>query len=251
MVRHLFLVSLCVSVMLPPNRQTDRPQTVRKTISQNERQSDRLLDSIQSVFMLALFCLLPGHPLLSVMWTRFRGRGLIFTVGCSGWRRAGCFLPPRWGLSRESWRAWLSLFQHRERRGKNLCSRHAWLSPPPSTRPSVVSSVLWGLLRGLKKAARVSDIFWYFSLSLSPKVTDSSMRRGDGTAGRVIDTQTLKELQTYSSQLRELAHTAADRLNQVHIGDLVYVHHIYLSIYISIISSNLLIMEKKQLFNVT
>lgn len=61
MVRHLFLVSLCVSVMLPPNRQTDRqttetdrPQTVSQTISQNERQSDRLLDNIQSVFMLAL-----------------------------------------------------------------------------------------------------------------------------------------------------------------------------------------------------
>lgn len=62
MVRHLFLVSLCVSVMLPPNRQTERPQTIRKTISQNERQSDRLLDSIQSVFRLAFFVSYQGTP---------------------------------------------------------------------------------------------------------------------------------------------------------------------------------------------
>lgn len=51
MVRHLFLVSLYVSVMLPPNRQTDRPQTVGQSVKMKDNQTDC---SIQSVFMLAL-----------------------------------------------------------------------------------------------------------------------------------------------------------------------------------------------------
>lgn len=53
-------------------------------------------------------------------------------------------------------------------------------------------------------------------LSLSLKVTDSSRRRSDGTAGRRIGTQTLKELQTHISHLRELGHTAAESRDQVH-----------------------------------
>lgn len=52
-------------------------------------------------------------------------------------------------------------------------------------------------------------------LSLSLKVTDSSLRRRDETAGHVIHTQTLKELQTHISQLRELGRSAVERLNQV------------------------------------
>lgn len=52
-------------------------------------------------------------------------------------------------------------------------------------------------------------------LCLSLKVTDSSMRRSDGTAGRVIGTQTLKELQTHIIKLRELGNTATECLNQV------------------------------------
>lgn len=49
-------------------------------------------------------------------------------------------------------------------------------------------------------------------------MTDSSARRGDGTAGRVIGTQALKELRSYISQLRELGHAATQRLNQVHVS---------------------------------
>lgn len=50
-------------------------------------------------------------------------------------------------------------------------------------------------------------------LCLSLKVTDSSMRRSDGTAGCVIGAQTLKELQTHIIKLRELGNT--ERLSQV------------------------------------
>lgn len=46
-------------------------------------------------------------------------------------------------------------------------------------------------------------------MSPPPKVTDSSTRRSDGTAGRVITAQTVKELQTHISHLRELRLTAA------------------------------------------
>ncbi|XP_042339551.1 nesprin-1-like, partial [Plectropomus leopardus] len=46
------------------------------------------------------------------------------------------------------------------------------------------------------------------------EVTDSSMRRSDGTAGRMIGTQTLKELQTHISHLKELGQTAAEPLSQ-------------------------------------
>ncbi|XP_063764618.1 nesprin-2-like isoform X1 [Eleginops maclovinus] len=42
------------------------------------------------------------------------------------------------------------------------------------------------------------------------EVTDSSRRRSDGTAGRVIGTQTLKELQTHISRLRELGVAATE-----------------------------------------
>ncbi|XP_033981425.1 nesprin-2-like isoform X2 [Trematomus bernacchii] len=46
------------------------------------------------------------------------------------------------------------------------------------------------------------------------EVTDSSTRHSDGTAGRIIGTQTLKELQTHISQLRELGLTATETLSQ-------------------------------------
>uniref|UniRef100_UPI001448921A nesprin-1-like n=1 Tax=Epinephelus lanceolatus TaxID=310571 RepID=UPI001448921A len=46
------------------------------------------------------------------------------------------------------------------------------------------------------------------------QVTDSSTRRGDGTAGHMIGTQTLKELQTHISHLRELGHTATETQSQ-------------------------------------
>ncbi|XP_037652752.1 nesprin-2-like isoform X2 [Sebastes umbrosus] len=46
------------------------------------------------------------------------------------------------------------------------------------------------------------------------EVTDSSTRRRDGTAGRVIGTQTLKELQTHISHLRELGLTETEPTNQ-------------------------------------
>lgn len=51
-------------------------------------------------------------------------------------------------------------------------------------------------------------------LRLPSEVTDSSLRRSDGTAGRMIGTQTLKELQTHISHLRELGHTAAESRDQ-------------------------------------
>lgn len=84
--------------------------------------------------------------------------------------------------------------------------------------------VLWGLLQGsIRAVSPTSDVS--LSLSLSPcllvcdslplKVTDSSTRRSDGTAGRMIDTQTLKELQTHIGHVRELGRTATERLNQV------------------------------------
>lgn len=65
---------------------------------------------------------------------------------------------------------------------------------------------LWcdgGLLQGL------------MCVSLSLKVTDSSMRHSDGTTRRMMGTQTLKELQTHISHLRELGRTATDP-DQVH-----------------------------------
>ncbi|XP_041668046.1 nesprin-2-like isoform X2 [Cheilinus undulatus] len=46
------------------------------------------------------------------------------------------------------------------------------------------------------------------------EVSDSSVRRGDGTAGRMIGIQTLKELQTHIRLLRKLGHTATERLSQ-------------------------------------
>ncbi|CAG5866901.1 unnamed protein product [Menidia menidia] len=46
------------------------------------------------------------------------------------------------------------------------------------------------------------------------EVTDSSMKGWDGTAGHIIGTKNLKELQTYISYLRELGHTSAKLLNQ-------------------------------------
>lgn len=54
-------------------------------------------------------------------------------------------------------------------------------------------------------------------------MTDSSARRPDGTAGRVIGSQALKELRSYTSQLRELGHAAATPPRtpphtQVHVG---------------------------------
>lgn len=52
-------------------------------------------------------------------------------------------------------------------------------------------------------------------LSSSLKVADSSTRHSDGTAGRIIGTQTLKELQTHISQLRELRLTATETLSEV------------------------------------
>ncbi|XP_027134505.1 nesprin-2 isoform X2 [Larimichthys crocea] len=49
------------------------------------------------------------------------------------------------------------------------------------------------------------------SLLLPPsEVPDSSMRRSDGTAGRMMGTQTLKELQTHISHLREMGRTAPE-----------------------------------------
>lgn len=64
MVRHLFLVSLCVSGMLPSNRQTDHRQ----------------LDSIQSVFTLALLSPTRAPPaerdvdLVQRPWTHLHSR---------------------------------------------------------------------------------------------------------------------------------------------------------------------------------
>nr|XP_054598032.1 nesprin-2 isoform X2 [Nothobranchius furzeri] len=46
------------------------------------------------------------------------------------------------------------------------------------------------------------------------KVTDSSMEGSDGTAGCMIGTEHLKELQTSIRLLRELGHTSAELLNQ-------------------------------------
>ncbi|KAK9534167.1 hypothetical protein VZT92_009231 [Zoarces viviparus] len=46
------------------------------------------------------------------------------------------------------------------------------------------------------------------------EVTDSSTRRSDGTAGRMIGAQTMKELQTHISRLRELGVTATEPLDQ-------------------------------------
>ncbi|XP_068574256.1 nesprin-2-like isoform X2 [Cebidichthys violaceus] len=46
------------------------------------------------------------------------------------------------------------------------------------------------------------------------EVTDSSTRRSDGTAGRMIGTQTMKELQTHISRLRELGIAATEPLDQ-------------------------------------
>ncbi|XP_042356665.1 nesprin-2-like [Plectropomus leopardus] len=51
------------------------------------------------------------------------------------------------------------------------------------------------------------------------EVTDSSMRHSDGTAGRMIGTQTLKELQTHISHLKELGQTAAEPLSQASAVD--------------------------------
>ncbi|XP_029982223.1 LOW QUALITY PROTEIN: nesprin-2-like [Sphaeramia orbicularis] len=47
----------------------------------------------------------------------------------------------------------------------------------------------------------------------SSQVTDASRRRSDGTAGRMIDTQTLKELQNLNDHLRELG-LSCSQLNQ-------------------------------------
>nr|XP_020467231.1 nesprin-2-like [Monopterus albus] len=47
------------------------------------------------------------------------------------------------------------------------------------------------------------------------EVTDSSVRRTDGTAGCMIGTQSLKELQTHINHVRELGHEAAELLSQV------------------------------------
>ncbi|KAM4541190.1 nesprin-2-like isoform 1-T1 [Fundulus diaphanus] len=50
---------------------------------------------------------------------------------------------------------------------------------------------------------------------LSPsEVTDSSMKGGDGTAGHIIGTKHLKELQSPIRHLRELGHTSAELQNQ-------------------------------------
>ncbi|MEQ2312609.1 hypothetical protein AMECASPLE_032872, partial [Ameca splendens] len=47
------------------------------------------------------------------------------------------------------------------------------------------------------------------------EVTDSSMKGGDGTAGRMIGTKHLKELQSPIRHLRELGHTSTELPNQV------------------------------------
>ncbi|XP_076002837.1 nesprin-2-like isoform X2 [Genypterus blacodes] len=52
------------------------------------------------------------------------------------------------------------------------------------------------------------------SLRPTSEVADSSLRCSDGTAGRMIDTQTLNELQSHISHLTELGHTAAAHLGQ-------------------------------------
>ncbi|XP_068608267.1 nesprin-2-like [Brachionichthys hirsutus] len=51
-------------------------------------------------------------------------------------------------------------------------------------------------------------------------VTDSSLRRSDGTAGSVIGTQTLKELWTHISRLMDLGHMATEHLDQEELGRL-------------------------------
>ncbi|XP_028420864.1 nesprin-2 isoform X2 [Perca flavescens] len=51
------------------------------------------------------------------------------------------------------------------------------------------------------------------------EVTDSSMRRSDGTAGRMIGSQTLKELRTHISHLRQLGLTAAESQDQASPAD--------------------------------
>lgn len=60
----------------------------------------------------------------------------------------------------------------------------------------------------------VSD---FSSLSLSPslKVSDSSARRSDGTAGRMAATENLKELRSLISLLSELGVAAAERPEEV------------------------------------
>lgn len=49
-------------------------------------------------------------------------------------------------------------------------------------------------------------------------MTDSSARRPDGTAGRVIGARALNELRSYISQLRELGRAATAPARQVHVG---------------------------------
>ncbi|KAM4723418.1 nesprin-2 [Anableps anableps] len=53
----------------------------------------------------------------------------------------------------------------------------------------------------------------------SSEVTDSSMKGGDGTAGRMIGTKHLKELQNPISHLRQLGHTFAELSNQAYSVD--------------------------------
>lgn len=73
-----------------------------------------------------------------------------------------------------------------------------------------------GTPAGLDKSYMCLQLFLRcFSLFFSLKVTDSSMRRSDGTAGRMIGAQNLKELQTLISHLRELGDPAAELLSQV------------------------------------
>ncbi|KAG7233816.1 hypothetical protein INR49_006550 [Caranx melampygus] len=79
-----------------------------------------------------------------------------------------------------------------------LAVEESWLLPP-----SEVELLLLLLLLLLLKR--------HFVVSL---VTDSSRRRSDGTAGRMIGTQNLKELRSLISRVRELGESAAELQSQ-------------------------------------
>ncbi|XP_034530155.1 nesprin-2-like [Notolabrus celidotus] len=89
---------------------------------------------------------------------------------------------------------------------------HSPLSPwSPPAEPDVhedAAQTRWYHLHSRLQAVEES---WLLPPS---EVSDSSVRRGDGTAGRMIGTQTLKELQTHISHLRELGHMATEGLSQ-------------------------------------